>query len=295
MAQLSNLAVMGEKPSTHLIAPGKAWARNHIHFRLSGWEVDLFQRPAAFEQRSKLRGRWVHTTTVYVRDVTPGLQTEAERLVTDLSHLLSFATMSEVRPFSFSLSGHSRRWHRIGRVSAWRSPIEPDGKAIADFVRKVWVRYRKLKRTRRLAELIHYLTLTDLPGQPLEVRILIAFVALENMKASWARSSSIPYRQGRFLKSVSGTGKTKRVPYKLEELLQLMFGAVKMRPALKRIVRVRNEIVHLGVTSRSFRANQAYYERTKGIEHEYLLRLLGYNGVFHDYRTNSSRVIRSAT
>lgn len=294
-ALIANFAVTGEKASTHLIAPGKVWVRNHIPFRLSGWRLDLFQLPPVFERRNELRGAWTHTTTLYVRDVSIDRQREAERVVTDLCHLLSFATMSEVRPFAFALGGISRRWNGEGRVSGWRPPIERDGQAIAEFVHKTWPRYRRLKRTRKLPELIHYLTLTDQPEQPIEVRMLLAFVALENMKGTWAQSQKIPYRRGQFLRTITKAGKASQVPYKFEELLRSMFAEVQMRPSLKRIVRVRNQIIHLGVTSRTFKANVDYYERTKALQHEYVLRLLGYVGQFFDYRTLAARTLKGAT
>jgi hypothetical protein len=266
--------------------------RNHIPLCLSGKRIDLYQLGPAFEQRSLLTGRWVHTTTLFVRDVRQDKQQAAERIVADLCHLLSFATMSQVRPFAYAYGGTRRRWNGEGAVLQWRPPIELDGAAIASFVEKTWSSYRTLKRSRALAELTHFLTLTDHSDQPIEVRMLLAFVALENMKGTWARSQRIPYRRGQFLKTVYKKGRAKQVPWKFEELLQRMFQQVTMRPPLRRIVRVRNQIVHFGITTRSFRANIDYYERTKALEHEYVLRLLGYAGRFFDYHTMNVRTLR---
>lgn len=293
IAQVANFSATGQKASQHLIAPDKDWVRNHIPFILSGWNVDVFQLPSAFAKAKDLRGKWVHTTTVYVRDVPQDMQREAERIVIDLCHLLSFASMSEVRPFAFELAGHRRRWASEGRISDWRPPIEPRGDSLAALVHKVWPRYRKLKRSRKLPELIHYLTLTDAPDQPVEVRMLLAFVALENAKGTWARFKRLPQHRGQFIKATTARGR--RIPYRLEELLVPMFAEVRMRPRLKGIVRVRNQIVHLGVTSRSFKANVDYYERTKALLHEYILRLLAYSGTFYDYRTQQTRTLKDAT
>lgn len=289
-SEIANLSIVGEKRSEQFLAPGQAWSRNQISWRLSGKTVDLFQRPIVFQRPSRIVNKWAHTTTLFVRNVQPKDQKSAERIATDLCHLLSFATMSEVRPFAFSYAHHGHRWNGEGLGTQFRSPIESDGESVRKFVDTTWSSYRKLKRSRSLPELIHYLTLTDHPDQPLEVRMLLAFVALENMKGSWARASGIPFRRGSFVRVIrkaTGGIRNERIPF--EELLERMFEAVGMRPALKRIVRVRNQIVHFGLTSRSFKANLAYYERTKAIEHEYVLRVLGYQGVFYDYQTQSAR------
>ena len=289
-SEIANLGIIGETRSDQFLAAGQAWARNHISWRLSGKTVDLFQRPIVFRRPTEILNTWKHTSTLFVRDVTPDQQKAAERMATDLCHLLSFATMSEVRPFAFGYGHHSRRWNGEGLCTQFRPPIEQDGSAVRQFVDATWSNYRRLKRPRNLPELIHYLTLTDHQDEPLEVRMLLAFVALENMKGSWARSSGIPFRRGSFVKTIrKATGGVRYERISFEELLGGMFAAVRMRPALKRIVRVRNQIVHFGLTSRKFHANLSYYERTKAIEHEYVLRLLGYRGVFYDYQTRAPK------
>jgi hypothetical protein len=291
-AEIANLAVAGEHPSTVFIPQGKVWMRNHLALRLSGKTIDLYQHPIVFGRKSDLRGRWSHTSTLFVRQVRTKERLAAERIVTDLCHLLSFATMSQVRPIAYGYDDAWRRWTGEGIVSQWRPPIALNGESLVRFIERTWSRYRAIKRSRKLAELIHYLTLTDHPDQPLEVRMLLAFVALENMKGTWAHAQRIPYRRGQFLKTVRKHGKSKSVPWRFEELLSGMFQQVGMRPPLRRIVRIRNQIVHFGLTNRSFKANVDYYERTKALQHEYVLRLLGYYGPFLDYRTMSPRTLR---
>jgi hypothetical protein len=289
-AEIANLMIIGEDFSEQFVRPGQHAARNHTSFCISGKTVDLFQHPIMFEPLSKIAGRWEHTSTLFVRNVHPSDVRVAEGITTDLCHLLSFATMSEVRPFVFSYEHHWRRWSSDGIISQFRPPIEPDGEAIRKYVERTWKAYRRLKRIRKLPELIHYLTLADHPDQPLEVRMLLAFVALENMKGTWALAAGIPFRRGSFVRPVHSTRRGldwRRIGF--EELLNGMFEAAGMSPALRRIVRVRNQIVHFGLTTRKFGANAAYYHRTKALQHEYLLRLLGYKGSYNDYRTLARR------
>lgn len=126
-AEVANLAVVGENASTQFISPDKVWMRNYIPLRLSGKQIDIYQHPIALERESQLRGKWLHTTTVFVRNVRSSEQRACERMVTDLCPLLSFATMSQVRPFAYNYAGHWRRWNGEGIVSQWRAPIDLDG------------------------------------------------------------------------------------------------------------------------------------------------------------------------
>jgi hypothetical protein len=295
VAHISNFDVIGEKFSTLHIAPNKERVRNHIPLRLSGLAIDLYQLPVVFGDRAALRGQWVHTTKAYVRDVSAEDRSSAESVIADLCHLLSFATMSEVRSFAFEYPEGMHRVNGIGRISAWRTPIEQDGKAVSAFVHQAWTRYRDLTNDRSLPELIHYLSICDVPDQPLEVRMLLAFVALEHMKYSWARAKGIPFDGAYFLKPRDPKSNRRAARYGLKELLEMMFAEQGMTPDLTPIVKVRNQIVHMGVTRQSHGANRGYYERTKALQHEYLLRLLGYSGQFYDYETSESRVLTGAT
>jgi hypothetical protein len=104
---------------------------------------------------------------------------------------------------------------------------------------------------------------------------------MENLKESFARSRSIPYVKG-FFRESSATNARK---YGFEELVQLMLRDVGMRRGLKRIVKIRNEIVHSGLYLKPHATRWAAYERIHDLLREYVLRLLGYTG---DYRTYAS-------
>jgi len=158
--EVANLLIIGEKFSGEFVRAGQYRTRNHVVLRLSGKVIDLFQHGVAFDPHGKLVNRWVHTTTLFVRDVPTAELRAAERIATDLCHLLSFGTMSEGRPFVFDYGGHRRRWSSDGVISQFRPPIAPDGEAIRSYVSATWNAYRKLNRSRKLPELI-----TILPSQ----------------------------------------------------------------------------------------------------------------------------------
>lgn len=122
------------------------------------------------------------------------------------------------------------------------------------------------------------------PNQPTECRLIFAFVLLENLKESFARSRSIPYVKGFFRVSIAAKARA----YKFEELLDLMLKDVGMRRGLKRIVKIRNEIVHSGLYLRPHSKRWAAYERIHDLLREYVLRLLGYHGDYLTYTSASN-------
>lgn len=290
-AEIANLPIIGEEWSQQFVDHGRTF-RNHIRWKLSRTTIDLFQRPVVFGRYRDLDKRSVHTTTLFVRNVPAARRKKAERLVSDLCYLLSFATLSEVRPFAYAYNDIVRRFSTSGITMRFRPPIESDGEAVRKFVDCTWNSYRRLSRTRKLHEVFQYLTLAEHPNQPVEVRLLLAFVVLENLKGTWAHQHRIPFIKHFFRKPPkTGVAHAKSPSYSFRDLLTLMFAEQGMKPALRRIIKVRNQIVHFGLSPRTLAQNAEYYDRSRGIVHEYLLRLLGYRGDYLDYRLNHWRRI----
>lgn len=142
--------------------------------------------------------------------------------------------------------------------------------------------YLRLERARKLPLVIDYLVRAEQPGQPMEIQLLIAFVVLENLKSTYAKSASIPFKKG-FFRKIPRPQRGSDT-YSFEELLQLMFRDVGMRKGLKRIIRLRNQIIHSGVSHRTYSWQRAKYEHLQYLIREYLLRLMRYNGEYLTYR-----------
>jgi hypothetical protein len=285
-AEIANLPLVGERFSDHYASQSGKIYRNHIAFTISRTHVDLFQHPVVFDAFDDIKQQFAHTTTGFVRAIEPHKRRFAERIIEDLCVLLSFATLSEVRPFEYHYAQHSRGWSTSGLTLRMRPPIEADGAAVRRFVEQTWPAFRRLKGKRQFNVVIHYLTLGDHPLQPLEARLLLTFVALENLKATWAHAKGIPFVKGFFRKpNANGLVTKNSYRFTFEELVSGMLAEVDMYPSLRRIVKVRNNVVHFGLTERSFKSSMAYYEQTRAIIHEYMLRLLSYRGPFLDYRT----------
>lgn len=167
----------------------RSWTRNRITFKLGARRCELVQNQAGMSRpRSSYRGEYVHTGDLLVHDVTEATRGSSERLANDLCVLLSFATLSQVHPFSYAFGRRSWGHPPRGVSILFRPTFElSDGASVRDFAQQAWPEFRRLKRARRLPEVIDYITTAEVPGQPLEVRLLLVFVALESLKATYAR------------------------------------------------------------------------------------------------------------
>ena len=232
----------------------------------------------------------VHTTDVYVTDVTARKLRRVNAMLRDLAWLLSFATYSDVSYFGYefkhgtTLGSH---WATAGRLRYFRPPFQTaDGAAIRDFLEQSWPMFTKLKNTRKLGIVIHYILLADRHEQPVEVQLLLAFVALESLKTTYAHSHHIPFVSGHFRKISSPPKRNrKKEPfYTFEDLLKLMLLDVKMgKTALTQLIKVRNTIIHSGIASARPRTLHKMHDSAQDILREYLLRLLNYKGEFWRY------------
>jgi hypothetical protein len=148
-----------------------------------------------------------------------------------------------------------------------------------------------LNKQRKLNVVIRYILLADRPEQPLEVQLILAFVALESLKTTYAHSNHIPFVGGHFRKISSPPMRNlRREPrYRFEDLLKLMLGDVKMgKTALKQLIKLRNTIIHTGIANVRPRTLHKMHDSVQDILREYLLRLLNYKGEFWRYTLSSS-------
>lgn len=166
-----------------------------------------------------------------------------------------------------------------------------DGDAVKSYMEQVWTKYRKLKRARKLSEVINMLTTCELPKLPLEVRLGQIFVLLENLKSTFAKQANIPFISG-FFRELSNPPKAdpkKEKKLSFKELLQRMLATEGMKPRLTRIISLRNEIIHFGLSRKPYKSLKKNYDYCHDIVREYLLRLLGFSGEYLIY-SKSSRV-----
>ena len=118
------------------------------------------------------------------------------------------------------------------------------------------------------------------------------FVALENLKGTYAKSKGIPYHGGYFRKADGQQClNLSRAPkYSFEELLELMFKEKGIKKGLKRIITLRNDIIHSAISKRPFNSQLKTYEACHEIIRKYILRLLEFNGSYQSYENPNSLI-----
>jgi hypothetical protein len=289
--KIYNNPILGEEFSDYGAAPGQR-LRNHIRLKLSRFRIDLYQLPSAFRPFGELHGMLVHTTDIFVRNVPTTRERAAVGVVNDLCWLLSLATVSQVRPFSYTFDRKMWAQNTTGVTMRFRPAIETqDGAVVRRFIEGTWTNFRKLKRGRKLREVIDYIATAEIREQPLEVRLLLAIVTLENLKATYAHAQKIPFVAGHFRKPGKRPQPSKWPTYSFRELLYQMLAQEGMRVGLQRVIALRNQIVHFGLSTRPVQREAKYYEISQQVIREYLLRLLRYHGPYFRYDTQQTEIL----
>ncbi len=158
-----------------------------------------------------------------------------------------------------------------------------DGTVVREFVERTWERFQNEKARRKLREVFDYLVTADLPEQPIEVRLLLGFIILENLKSTYARCEGYPKKKDRYRDPESGKVLT------FEELLVAMFGKQEMQVQLPDLIKWRNQMVHFGLSEDTRDNEMMAYEAMRSTIQEYLLRVIGYVGRYHHYRAMDYR------
>lgn len=244
------------------------WATG-IRFDLDGYRMELRQRREAFGPgRKELKGHAAHTSDLVISDLLPDDFGTGYGIARDLCALLSLATMSQVMPFRHEFGGITTSGDPKGTTILFRPPLETnDGSLIREYLLETWNRYRALKNARQLPAVINYLVLAELPTQPLEVKLLLVFSALECLRSTYCKERSLS----------RGT---------LRERVAQMLSAVgvgTVSSEMKSIVDLRNEIVHEGLSTRGFDEQWTSYARCQALLQAYLLRTLNFSGEYDDY------------
>lgn len=284
-AHIANLMVKGEDRTNF---PDGSWIRNRTTFQLSGYELVLLRTRESFPFRpSQMNGKFVHTHDLVVEDVAMGEVRRVERIVRDFTELLTFGTQSHVVNFGHTYNGTSQQ-RAVRGVALYFRPVFTEGDEIRGFVTQTWSTYRRLRVRRNLHIVFDYLATVD-TGQPLEVKLLIMSAVLESLKSTYAAMTGYKYHKPAW-RRISVPPQPLHLEPKLwfEPLLREMFRRVHMRPRLRRLIQLRNDIVHNGVSLRPYESQFRSCDNAQALVREYLLRLLGFRGHYYAY----NRVMR---
>lgn len=252
---------------------GQREIRNLIRLNIDVFSIEIHQIPPFYESVTGAhKGQFNHTTNLIIRDLVKSDFQRAQELVRDITELLSFVTCSDVVNF-----GYKYYSPRITSVIAQTNLSWPILKRrtgnIRSYLEGVWPQYRRLRNRRKLNVVLDYYTSSEKSGQPIEIQLIIMFVLLENLKHTFALERGYPFINGYF-RNVTGRAKT------FEQLLKEMLSAVGMQPNLTNIIRLRNEIIHSGISVLPFNDKYNMYIACQNLFREYFLRLLNYRGEY---------------
>lgn len=288
---LLNCPIGGDEWTT---LPTRGQVRNRTPLELDGRQMALVQSPALIGFKTPdIWGQQVHTTDLIVPGVTEKSFLRIQRLHQRLAELLMFATQSEVRASGYrcdAVEPSGRVSAKVG-VTVHSIPVidanEPGN--LRSFLESSWRGYLRERRKRRLHIVFEYSVQSQKAGQPIEMKLVTAFVMFECLKYTYALQKGYPFVRGRFRERSagrSGLGK----PISFKRLTAEMLAEVGLRPRLDSLVSVRNELVHSGLSSRSFNEHRRLLGRLQDITRRYVLRLLGYRGQFVPFSgPNSTR------
>lgn len=227
------------------------------------------------------RGQAIPTTTVVVRNVPVEERKPVLGLLRGLAWLLSFATCSDVALYGWEHQDSpplKERWSVVARTGYTRPLFDRhDGQAIRTYLERVWQEYFRLEETRKLPEAIDLFVLAETRGLPLELKLATLFILLETLKSTFAKEQGYTFKDGYYRKA---SGKV----WSFTGLLSEMFSRVGMPThKLSAIKELRDEIIHSGISQTSRAHQDEIYDDCQDLIREYILRLLGYTGIFRLY------------
>jgi hypothetical protein len=273
VAQISNCPILASPDGS----------RRELVLTLGRRRVVLLQdAEIAATPAHSLQGLPLVTTSLVLPILEAAKVREAETVAHDVACLL--ATMSQTRYVGYQFGSDALN-HRIrGIYNLFRPAIEVDNpETVRLFLESTWPSYRRYRSRRKLAVVIEYLTEAEHPQRTLEMQALLAFVAFESLKTTYASVVGIPFRNGYFRRA---NGRT----YSFEALATMMFAAVGMRPGLRRLIGLRNHIFHSGLTRQPPSSLYNSYCSLQELLRRYLLRLLNYRGPYLDFKTLLPRI-----
>jgi hypothetical protein len=294
-AFFSNCLAIGEQNSHK---PDGGTIRNKFEWRLSNHEVILLQNDEIITQPlDQLRNRWVASSRIIIKNVAPPKVGVAENIARDLASLLSFAGMSQVLVYGNEYpmgSGNRETYSTTGIAKFFRPTFDVrNGTNVKSFVEQCWQSYRKLKKKRKLNIVFEMLTTSEASLLPLEFRLVSVFIAIESLKDTYAKSKNIPFNSGFFrkLSSPPRANLSREPRYTFEELLSIMLRDAKIRKGLKRIIRLRNDLIHSGLSRRPHNSQWKTFENCHEIIRRYILKTLDYRGKYCSYEKPNSLLL----
>ncbi|MGZ4955576.1 MAG: hypothetical protein ACXV8Q_10725 [Methylobacter sp.] len=283
-ASVANCLIGGDS----ITQTGDSWIRDVVEFNCGGYRYRFRQRPEIIKNSFEpFIGSFFETTEVTVADVAEDRVQEVKTAIERICWLLSFVGSCRVIPFEYEYpngSGLIHSWAVSGVAPYYRPVFEIfDGTQIKSFVEQTYKNYVLFEQSRKLNVVIDYLAQAEAPGQLVEVKLILIFVALENLKHTFAHSKDLRFIDGYFRKSTWKRSDKNRNTYSFKDLVKMMLDDVNTTYDLTSAIKLRNDLIHTGLSEQSYNFNRELYEDVHDLIREYLLRFLGYRGHYSPY------------
>ena len=278
---LANLNIVGSNFSTD--ADGKS-VRNIMPLSVNGFDLELIQDRSLINcSPSKLIGKFVDSTLIVAQNVPEKSLNKLIETVHKITVLLSLATDSQVRFYKWAdTSGSSlQQWTVNGVYSYFRPPLcTINSQYIVQLIEESYSTYERIEISHKLRAAVDLFVTSEALTLPVELKLTTIFILLENLKSSYAENNGYIFKNGFYRKNgEKGTFKS---------LLVEMFHSVGITTELSKVVKLRNEIIHSGLSQLDFEEQFNIFSFCKELAGEYLLRLLDYDGVFYLHTTCGS-------
>lgn len=268
---------------------GDSWIRDLVEFDCEGYHFKFRQKPEVINRSfDQYMGTFFETTEVIVADVAEDKVQEVKTAIERICWLLSFAGTCQVIPFGYEYPNGSGLTHTFAvlGVAQYFHPVFEirDGTQVKSFVEQTYNKYACLEPSRKLNIIIHYLNQAEAPAQPMEIKLILIFVALESLKHTFAQSQGFRFKSGNFrTPEWKPRDKNKKNTYWFKELVEMMLKEVDMTYDLTAAKKLRNDLIHSGLSMEPYNAQIELYADVHDLIREYLLRLLGYRGCYSPY------------
>ena len=276
---LANLQIVGSKFSTD--AHGKS-ILNVMPLAVNGFDLELIQDKSLINcSPSKLIGKFVSSTQIVARNVPEDSLNKLIETIHKITVLLSLATDSQVRFYKWNNTSNDSggQWNVNGIYSYFRPPLcTINSQYIVQLVEGSYSTFERIETSHKLRSAVDLFVTSEAVNLPVELKLATIFILLENLKSSYAENNGYCFSKGYYIKN------GQRGSFK--PLLVEMFQSVGMSPELSKVVKLRNQIIHSGLSQLDFEEQFNIFSFCKELAGEYLLRLLGYDGVFYLHTTS---------
>ncbi|MDO9446794.1 MAG: hypothetical protein Q7J20_02615 [Candidatus Nitrotoga sp.] len=266
---------------------GDSWIRDLVEFDCGGYRFKFRQKPEVVNRNfDQYKGTFFETTEVTVADVAEDKVQEAKTAIERICWLLSFAGTCQVVPFEYEYPSGTGLTHTFavsGVAQYFRPAFEiSDGTQIKSFVEQTYNQYANLEQQRKLNVIVHYLNQAEASAQPMEIKLILVFVALESLKHTFAQSQGFHFVDGYF-RNAKWKPKDKGNKYKFGTLVKMMLEKVGMTYDMTAAKKLRNDLIHSGLSVEPYNVQNEIYADVHDLIREYLLRLFGYRGRYSPY------------